>query len=101
MDTKFLYLIIDPNATPVAHHTPVLVPVHWQEEVKAGRDQDVQLKVIERVSTGELATWCHRMVICTKKDASPRWTVDFQALNTNIATTIRKIFETNSSFQVK
>ena len=29
--------------TPTAHHTPVPVPLHWQDQVKAGLDQDVTL----------------------------------------------------------
>ena len=39
------------------------------------------LDVIEPVPVGELVTWCHRMVICAKKNGEPRRTVDFQALN--------------------
>ncbi len=34
-------LMVDPDAKPVAHHTPVPVPLHWQDDVKAGLDQDV------------------------------------------------------------
>ena len=33
------------DAKPVAYHAPIPVPVHWQEQVKAGLDQDVQLGV--------------------------------------------------------
>ena len=29
MDTKPLHLMIDPNATPFVHHTPVPAPVYW------------------------------------------------------------------------
>lgn len=74
-------LIIKDDATPVAYHTPIPVPVHWQEEVKAGLDQDVQLGVIEPVPIGTPVSWCHRMVVCAKKSGKPRRTVDFQALN--------------------
>lgn len=74
-------LMIDPEAKPVAHHTPVPVPLHWQDAVKAGLDQDVRLGVIEPVPVGEPVTWCHRMVICAKKNGTPRRTVDFQPLN--------------------
>ncbi len=34
--------MIDPQATPTAHHTPIPVPLHWQDEVKAGLDRDVR-----------------------------------------------------------
>lgn len=75
-------LIVAPDAkAPVAHHSPAPFPIHWQEEVKAGLDQDVRLGDIEPVPIGEPVTWCHRMVICAKKNGKPRRTVDFQPLN--------------------
>lgn len=74
-------LMIDADAKPVAHHTPIPVPLHWQDDVKAGLDQDVRLGVIEPVPIGTPVTWCHRMVICAKKTGKPRRTVDFQPLN--------------------
>ena len=33
------------------------------------------------VPIGEQVTWCHRMVICAKKNGTPRRTIDFQPLN--------------------
>ena len=74
-------LMIDPDADPVAFHTPIPIPLHWQEEVKAGLDQDVRLGVLEPVPIGTPVTWCHRMVICAKKTGKLRRTVDFQPLN--------------------
>ena len=88
-------LIVDDDATPVAHHTPIPVPVHWQEQVKAGLDQDVQLGVIEPVPIGTPVSWCHRMVICAKKSGKPRRTVDFQALNRHAT---RETHHTQSPF---
>ena len=76
-----IHLMVDKNAKPVAHHTPIPVPIHWQEEVKAGLDQDIRLGVIEPVPIGEPVTWCHRMVICAKKNGKPRRTVNLQVLN--------------------
>jgi len=81
MDCPPLKLMVDPEATPVACHTPIPVPLHWQEQVKAGLDQDVRLGVLEPVPVGEPVTWCHRMVVCVKKNGEPRRTVDLQALN--------------------
>lgn len=81
MEGPPLKLMIDSAAEPVAFHTPIPVPIHWQEEVKASLDRDVQLGVLEPVPVGEPVTWCHRMVICAKKDGKPRRTVDFQPLN--------------------
>ena len=64
-------LMVDPDAKPVAHHTPVPVPLHWQSEVKAGLDQDVRLGVLEPVPVGEPVTWCHRMAVSAKKNGKP------------------------------
>ena len=90
-----MQLMVDLNATPVAHHTPVPVPLHWQEEVKTGLDQDVSLCVIEPVPVGDPVTWCHRTVVCAKKNGKPRRTVDFQALT---AHAIRQTHHTQSPF---
>ena len=37
MDSPPMRLIIDPNATPVTHHSPIPVPLHWQDAVNCGR----------------------------------------------------------------
>ena len=81
MEGPKLKLMIVPNAEPTAYHTPIPVPIHWQDETKAGIDRDVKLGVIEPVPIGEPVTWCHRMVVCSKKDGKPRRTVDMQSLN--------------------
>ena len=85
-------LMIDPHATPTAHHSPIPVPLHWQDEVKAGLDRDVRLGV---VPIGDPVTWCHRMVICAKKTGKPRRTIDFQALNLHAT---RETHHTQSPF---
>ena len=81
MEGPPMKLMIEDDAKPVAYHSPLPVPLHWQEEVKRSLDSDVQLGVIEPVPVGEPVTWCHRMVICAKKNGKPRRTVDLQALN--------------------
>ena len=95
MDGPPLHLMINPDATPVAHHTPVPVPIHWQDEVKAGLDRDVRLGVLEPVPIGEPVTWCHRMVVCAKKNGKPRRTVDMQPLNCHAT---RETHHTQSPF---
>lgn len=74
-------LMIKEDATPVACHKPIPIPVHWQDDVYAGLNQDIELGVIEPVPVGTPVTWCHRMVVIPKKSGKPRRTVDFQALN--------------------
>ena len=39
MESVPIRLMVDPNAEPIAHHTPIPVPLHWQEDVKAGQAQ--------------------------------------------------------------
>lgn len=95
MEGPPLRLMVNEDAAPVAHHTPVPVPIHWQTDVKAGLDQDVRLGVIEPVPVGEPVTWCHRMVICAKKNGQPRRTVDLQALNAHAT---RETHHTQSPF---
>ena len=95
MEGPPLKLMIDSDAEPVAHHTPVPVPLHWQDDVKAGLDRDVRLGVIEPVPVGEPVTWCHRMVICAKKNGKPRRTIDFQPLNVHAT---RETHHTQSPF---
>ena len=52
--------MIDPNAVPTAHHSPIRVPLHWQDEVKLGLDRDVRLGVLEQVPIGDGAiAWSH------------------------------------------
>lgn len=75
-----MLLMVEPDAKPVAQHSPVSAPMHWQEEVKAGLDQNARLGVIEPVPIGEPVTWCHRMVICSKKNGKPHRRVYFQPL---------------------
>lgn len=88
-------LMIDENAEPTTHHSPIPVPIHWQEQVKADLDRDVALGVIEPVPIGEPVTWCHRMVVCPKKSGKPRRCVDFQALNKHAT---RETHHTQSPF---
>ena len=80
MEGTPLRLVINPNADPVAFHTPVPVPLHWQDDAKAGLNQDVCLWVIKPVPIKDSVTWCHRMVIYPKKNGKLRRTADFQPL---------------------
>ena len=86
MDGPPMKLMVNPDAKPVARHSPVPVHLHWRDAVKEGLDRDVRLGVIEPVPIGEPVTWCHRMVICAKNDGTPRRTVDFLPLNAHAFT---------------
>ena len=76
-----LRLMIDQDAKPSAVHKPIPIPIHWQDEIYADLEQDVNLGVIEPVPVGTPVTWCHRMVVVPKKSGKPRRTVDLQPLN--------------------
>ena len=95
MNVPPLRLMVDKDAKPVAFHKPIPVPLHWRDKIKEGIDMDVRLGVIEPVPIGEPVTWCHRMVICAKKNSEPRRTVDFQPLNAHSA---RETHHTQSPF---
>ena len=81
MDGPPVRIMVDPNASPVTIQTPISVPLHWQEQVKADMDRDIALGVIEHVPVGEPMTWCSMMVITRKKSGGPRRCVYYQALN--------------------
>lgn len=74
-------LHIDDDAVPYAAHTPAPVPLHWQDAVKEQLDNDVAMGVPEKVQIEVPSQWCHRMVITSKADGSPRRTVDLSPLN--------------------
>ena len=76
-----MQLMIAPDGKPVAHQIPVPVPLHWQEDVKAGLDHNVSIGVLEPMPVREPVTWCHWMVVCAKKNGKPCCIVDFQALD--------------------
>lgn len=92
-----MHLMVDPDAIPVAYHTPYQTPLHFQDEIKAGLDRDVRIGVLGEVPSGTPTTWCHRMVSCAKRDGKPRRTVDFQALNKYA---IRETHHTQSPFHL-
>ena len=72
---------VSDDVVPAVVHTPIAVPLHWQEKIKADLDRDVALGVIEPVPIGEPVTHCTRMVITQKKDGNPHHCVDYQQLN--------------------
>ena len=72
------------DAKPVAVHTPVPIPLHWEEKVKRDLLRDVSLGVIEPVPLNTPVTWCHRMVTVPKHNGEPIRTVDMQSLKLNL-----------------
>ena len=96
MTGKPLDVTFKPDASPVAAHSPIPVPHHWKKEVKAGLDKDIELGIIEPLPQGVPTEWCARMVVVvTKKDGSPRRTVDLKKLND---ATLRETHHTPSPF---
>ena len=95
MEGPPFHLMISTDAKPIAPHTPVPVPVHWQEEEKAGLDRDMREGILKPVPIGEPVIWCHRMVVCAKKNGKLRCTVDLQALNVHAS---RETHHTQSLF---
>ena len=85
------------DAKPVAVHTPVPVPLHWEEKVKRDLERDVSLGVMEPVPLNTPVTWCHRMVTVPKHNGEPRRTVDMQSLN---KASVRQTHPTKSPFML-
>ena len=50
-------LHVNPEAAPRSVHTPLPVPIDWQEAVKKQLDDDVNLGVLEKVPFGEPSLW--------------------------------------------
>ena len=69
------------NAIPFAAHTPIPIPHHWKDEVKRQLEKDTEMGIIRRAPIGEPTEWCMRMVTVSKKDGTPRRTIDFQPIN--------------------
>ena len=50
------------GARPVANLVPIPVPFHWKEPVDGLLDQNVRLRVMEKVGPGTKAVWCSKLV---------------------------------------
>ena len=85
------------DITPHAVHTPIPVPHHWKERVKADIERDTRLGIIEPVPQGTITPWCARMVVTPKKNGDPQRTVDLQKLN---KATSREVHHTPSPFNM-
>ena len=85
------------DVKPVAVHTPVPVPLHWEEKVHRDLMRDVSLGVIEPVPINTPVTWCHRMVTVPKHSGETRRTVDMQSLN---KASVRQTHHTRSPFML-
>ena len=72
---------LDPEAKLPAHHKPIPVPLHHQDEVYEGLMSDVKKGVIRPVAVGQKSTAISPMLIQTKKNGKPRRVIDYQQLN--------------------
>ena len=91
-----LALHIDEDAPHKPAHTPAMITLHWQDEVKRQLEEDVSLGVLERVPYGEPSKYCHRMVVTRKADGGPRRTIDMSSLN---KATLRETHHVQPPFQ--
>ena len=69
---------VDENAKPFTCHIPMVVPAHWEKQVKI--DGDVALGVLEKVLQNTLVMQRHRMVLTRKHNGDLRHTVNLQPL---------------------
>ena len=47
MNTPMMRLMIKEDATPVVHHNPIPIPLHWLDEIKAILDANVRMGVMK------------------------------------------------------
>ena len=80
-DTTPLKIHVDVDAKPVARLKPGFIPLHQYDRVISDLNRDIAMGVLERPPLNEPVTWCHRMVIDTKHDGTPRRTIDMSPLN--------------------
>ena len=97
MNTPPAHIYLKPDAVPVARHSPIPVPYHWKDTIKEGLDRDVERGIIKKVDIGTPVEWCSPMVIVTKKDGTPRRTIDLQKLNEQ---SMRETHHCSSPFQL-
>ena len=84
------------DAVPHAVHTPIPIPLHWEEAVLKELKKDLALGIIEPVPSTTPTTWCSRAVILPKKDGTPRRAVSLVKPN---QATVRHHHHTPSPFQ--
>ena len=90
-----LTLNIKPDAIPVAIHTPIPVPLHWQDEVKASLGQRCASRGIGTCTSRRTHHLVPQNGDLQKKKGKLRRTVDLQALN---AYSTRETHYTQSPF---
>ena len=81
MNTTPHKIHLEPGAVPHVRHTPIPISKHWEAEIKAQLDEDVQRGVLEKVPAGEPSVWCAQMVVVPKANGQPRRVVDLQELS--------------------
>ena len=97
MATVPAHIHLKQNAIPYARHSPIPVPHHWKAEVKCSLDRDVERGIIEQVPIGTPVEWYAPMIIVSKKDGSPRRTIDLQRLNSQC---LRETHHVQAPFQL-
>ena len=83
-------------AIPHAIHTPIPIPLYWEEPVREDLLNDVAIGIFEFVASTAPNIWCSRMVVLSKMDGIPCRTIDLQKLT---AATVRHTHHTPSPFQ--
>ena len=76
-----LAIHVEENAVPVVHHKPGFIPLHHYDQVIADLRRDIAMGVLEYPPLNEPVVWCHKMIIVTKPDGTPRRAVDMSPLN--------------------
>ena len=76
-----IHFKVNPKIKPTTVRVPATVPLHIEDKVKRGLDNDIKLGVLEKVPEDTGETWTTRMHVVRKHNGDPRRVVDFQELN--------------------
>ena len=76
-----LTIHFEEDAVPVVHHKPGFIPLHHFDQVIEDLKKDIAMGVLEYPPLNEPVIWCHKMIIVTKPDGTPRRAVDMSSLN--------------------
>ena len=65
-------------------HTPIPVPYHWREDIKASLSRGVARVIFTPVPIGKPLEWCSNIIIPQKKDGKTGRPADLQRLKSSV-----------------
>ena len=97
MNTPPTHINLKNNAVPHTCHVSIPILHHWNKQVKASLDGEIEKGIISQVPIGSPSTKYSQMIVVPKKDGSTCQTVDLQHLNSHC---LRKTYHCPSPLQL-